>query len=112
MISLFHVNISYLTVFNFTLIFLLRFDPKSNRWTKVASMSTRRLGVGVAVLGGYLYAVGGSDGTCPLNTGMFVMKNILNYNVYLKKKSKTKKITYNKTNFGLCISLILKMWWP
>lgn len=32
-------------------------------------MSTRRLGVGVAVLGGFLYAVGGSDGTCPLNTG-------------------------------------------
>ena len=40
-------------------------------WTKVASMSTRRLGVGgVAVLAGYLYAVGGSDGTSPLNTGM------------------------------------------
>lgn len=32
-------------------------------------MSTRRLGVGVAVLSGYLYAVGGSDGTSPLNTG-------------------------------------------
>lgn len=32
-------------------------------------MSTRRLGVAVAVLGGYLYAVGGSDGTSPLNTG-------------------------------------------
>lgn len=25
--------------------------------------------MGVAVLGGYLYAVGGSDGTSPLNTG-------------------------------------------
>lgn len=33
-------------------------------------MSTRRLGVAVAVLGGFLYAVGGSDGTSPLNTGM------------------------------------------
>ena len=32
-------------------------------------MCTRRLGVGVAVLGGYVYAVGGSDGTSPLNTG-------------------------------------------
>ncbi|KAB0392421.1 hypothetical protein E2I00_017679 [Balaenoptera physalus] len=31
-------------------------------------MSTRRLGVAVAVLGGFLYAVGGSDGTSPLNT--------------------------------------------
>ena len=34
-------------------------------------MSTRRLGVGVAVLNGYLYAVGGSDGTSPLNTGLY-----------------------------------------
>lgn len=33
-------------------------------------MSTRRLGVAVAVLGGFLYAVGGSDGTSPLNTGV------------------------------------------
>lgn len=31
-------------------------------------MTTRRLGVAVAVLGGHLYAIGGSDGQCPLNT--------------------------------------------
>ena len=31
-------------------------------------MNTRRLGVAVAVLGGYLYAIGGSDGSTPLNT--------------------------------------------
>lgn len=48
---------------------LHRYDPKENKWTRVASMSTRRLGVAVAVLGGFLYAVGGSDGTSPLNTG-------------------------------------------
>lgn len=48
----------------------VRYDPKENKWTRVASMSTRRLGVAVAVLGGFLYAVGGSDGTSPLNTGM------------------------------------------
>lgn len=35
-------------------------------------MSTRRLGVAVAVLGGFLYAVGGSDGTSPLNTGVLL----------------------------------------
>lgn len=29
-------------------------------------MGTKRLGVGVAVTGGCLYAVGGSDGTIPL----------------------------------------------
>ena len=46
-----------------------RYDPQINRWTKVPSMNTRRLGVGVAVVNGFLYAVGGSDGTTPLNTG-------------------------------------------
>lgn len=45
-----------------------RYDPKENKWTKVASMMTRRLGVAVAVLNGYLYAIGGSDGQCPLNS--------------------------------------------
>ncbi|XP_073941297.1 kelch-like protein diablo [Choristoneura fumiferana] len=45
-----------------------RYEPKENRWTKVAAMTTRRLGVAVAVLGGALYAVGGSDGQSPLNT--------------------------------------------
>lgn len=39
----------------------------------MAPMTTRRLGVAVAVLGGFLYAIGGSDGQCPLNTGMFVI---------------------------------------
>ncbi|KAL4705327.1 hypothetical protein ACJJTC_019013 [Scirpophaga incertulas] len=45
-----------------------RYDPKENRWAKVAPMATRRLGVAVAVLGAHLYAVGGSDGQAPLNT--------------------------------------------
>ena len=53
-----------------------RYDPQHNRWTKVAAMNTRRLGVAVAVLGGYLYAVGGSDDQSPLNTGK------LRYNIF------------------------------
>ena len=44
-----------------------RYNPKQNRWGKVCSMSTKRLGVAVAVLGGYLYAIGGSDGQTPWN---------------------------------------------
>ena len=39
------------------------------RWIRVASMGTKRLGVAVAVLDGYLYAIGGSDGQSPLSTG-------------------------------------------
>lgn len=49
-------------------------------------MTTRRLGVAVAVLGGYLYAIGGSDGQCPLNTGLFSLckkLNLINYNLYI-----------------------------
>ena len=63
--------------------FVERYDPQLNKWTKVASMSTRRLGVGVAVLGGYLYAVGGSDGTSPLNTGKISFQKYCNLQVCL-----------------------------
>ena len=34
----------------------------------MAPMLSRRLGVAVAALDGFLYAVGGSDGSAPLNT--------------------------------------------
>jgi len=54
-----------------------RYDPKENKWSKVAPMTTRRLGVAVAVLGGYLYAIGGSDGQCPLNTGNAISNSYL-----------------------------------
>uniref|UniRef100_A0A673GAK1 Kelch-like protein 20 n=1 Tax=Sinocyclocheilus rhinocerous TaxID=307959 RepID=A0A673GAK1_9TELE len=58
----------YIQISKLIYIYFFRYDPKENKWTRVASMSTRRLGVAVAVLGGFLYAVGGSDGTSPLNT--------------------------------------------
>lgn len=45
-----------------------RYDPKTNQWSSdVAPTSTCRTSVGVAVLGGYLYAVGGQDGVSCLN---------------------------------------------
>ena len=42
--------------------FLQVYDPKTNEWRYIAPMSTRRSSVGVGVLGGLLYAVGGYDG--------------------------------------------------
>ena len=42
------------------------FNPTKNSWTKLASMTTCRRGVGVGILNGNLYAVGGSDGIQPL----------------------------------------------
>ena len=45
-----------------------RYDRKTNRWTNIANMNARRLGVAVSVLNNQLYVVGGSDGTTPLNS--------------------------------------------
>ena len=43
-----------------------RWDPAKNSWETLASMTTCRRGVGVGILNGCLYAVGGSDGIQPL----------------------------------------------
>ena len=44
------------------------YDPIHRVWSPVPSMSTHRHGLGVCVLGGPLYAVGGHDGWSYLNT--------------------------------------------
>ena len=45
-----------------------RYDPESDVWNTVAPMQLPRGGVGVAGLGGYLYAVGGNDGRASLHS--------------------------------------------
>lgn len=45
-----------------------KYDPTNNTWTMVANMSCPRGGVGVAALGGKLYAVGGHDGASYLSS--------------------------------------------
>jgi kelch-like protein 1/4/5 len=37
------------------------YDPHTNKWLPCAPMSSRRGGVGVGVVNGYLYALGGHD---------------------------------------------------
>ena len=45
-----------------------RYDPQTNQWSSdVAPTSSCRTSVGVAVLDGYMYAVGGQDGVSCLN---------------------------------------------
>uniref|UniRef100_A0A8C7VDJ7 Kelch-like protein 20 n=1 Tax=Oncorhynchus mykiss TaxID=8022 RepID=A0A8C7VDJ7_ONCMY len=63
------VELPYLSVLYCTELTLhYRYDPKTNQWSSdVAPTSTCRTSVGVAVLGGYLYAVGGQDGVSCLN---------------------------------------------
>lgn len=45
-----------------------RFDPDTKQWSFIAAMTTARSTVGVAVLNGRLYAVGGRDGAACLNS--------------------------------------------
>ena len=45
-----------------------RYDPGTREWRMATPMSKRRCGVGVAVLDGLLYAVGGHDGASYLNS--------------------------------------------
>lgn len=40
-----------------------RYDPRLNDWTSMAPMSTSRGGVGVSVLGGKIFAIGGHNGS-------------------------------------------------
>lgn len=52
----------------YTLHMAFSYDPHTNQWsTDVAPTSTCRTSVGVAVLDGFLYAVGGQDGVSCLN---------------------------------------------
>lgn len=45
------------------------YDPRNNKWFGVIEMMSRRRHVGVCWSGGFLYAVGGHDGSKHLNTG-------------------------------------------
>jgi len=41
------------------------YDPSLDKWTRVADMSVCRYGVGVGVLDGIIYAIGGRIGSGP-----------------------------------------------
>lgn len=45
-----------------------RYNPRTNQWSPVVAMTSRRSGVGLAVVNGQLMAVGGFDGTTYLKT--------------------------------------------
>ncbi len=53
---------------SFVLYCILRYDPKTDTWTTVSSLSVPRDAVGVCLLGDRLYAVGGYDGQTYLNS--------------------------------------------
>ena len=45
-----------------------KYDAKSNTWTPVVALNSRRSGVGLSVVNGQLIAVGGFDGTTYLKS--------------------------------------------
>lgn len=45
-----------------------KYNTRTNEWKVAATMSKRRCGVGIAVLGELLYAIGGHDGSSYLNS--------------------------------------------
>ena len=45
-----------------------RYDPSTNVWTVIGSMTTARKNHGVIVLGGFIHAIGGLDVTKVLST--------------------------------------------
>jgi N-acetylneuraminic acid mutarotase len=47
---------------------VVRYNPGQEAWTAVAAMGSKRSGVGVAVVGGMLYAIGGYDGSSFLSS--------------------------------------------
>jgi kelch-like protein 20 len=63
----FNIALSFSTA-NLNALVAFRYDPQTNQWScDVAPTTSCRTSVGVAVLEGFLYAVGGQDGVQCLN---------------------------------------------
>ena len=45
-----------------------RYDPENNSWEMVAPMADKRINFGVGVLHGFIYVVGGHNGTMHLSS--------------------------------------------
>lgn len=67
-----------MTLFRIGLNSAETYDPKTDTWTMIAEMSTRRSSVGVGVLNSVVYAVGGYDGSCRQCLNSYVKRIILN----------------------------------
>lgn len=53
------------------------YNPQTRQWTYITSMNTARSGVSLVEHKGYLYALGGFNGTTRLNTGMIYDPTVL-----------------------------------
>lgn len=69
------------------------YNPTTNSWRNVAKMNWYRSGVGIGVMGGLLYAVGGYDGGNALKT-------VEAYNPDLDVWQPIANMTYCRRNLG------------
>ncbi|NXK20684.1 KLH18 protein, partial [Arenaria interpres] len=72
------------------------FDPIANRWEKCQPMTTARSRVGVAVVNGLLYAIGGYDGQLRLST-------VEVYNPELDSWSKVESMNSKRSAMGTVV---------
>uniref|UniRef100_A0A8C7Z2T6 Kelch-like family member 4 n=1 Tax=Oryzias sinensis TaxID=183150 RepID=A0A8C7Z2T6_9TELE len=74
-----------------------RYDPKTDTWTTVSSLSVPRDAVGVCLLGDRLYAVGGYDGQSYLST-------VESYDV--QNNEWTEEVPLNIGRAGACVVVV------
>lgn len=72
------------------------YDPETNKWHGVASMSVRRSGLACISHRGYLYALGGYTGTMRVNSGE-------KYNPSTDKWTPICDMPNPRSNFGVAV---------
>lgn len=78
-----------------------RYDPKTDTWTTVASLSVARDAVGVCLLGDRLYAVGGYDGQSYLST-------VESYDAQNNEWTEVRRRAFHVSTAGLFLARLLR----
>jgi len=77
-----------------------RYDPLTNTWTTLTPMNVRRSTHDLAVMGNYLYAVGGNDGSSSLNS-------IEKYDPESNKWTSVVSMSTRRSSVGVAVANIL-----
>ena len=87
---------------NDTLASVEKYDPAANSWTPVAPMTDERNGAGVGVLGGLLYAVGGTS--CKHFDGCDVLRTAEKYNSTTNTWEEVGEMSFPRHNLGVGVA--------
>jgi N-acetylneuraminic acid mutarotase len=91
-------------------LFFIRYDPKTDAWTLVSSISSPRDSIGVCLLGDKLYAVGGYD-------GMQYLSDVECYDPQTNEWSKVgidgRQVRIDKDTSNIYMLVVVSPWmWP